>query len=555
MTRALLILILCFILGEALAQADTLSIPETDTLSTAQRLLKENQTAKLRKKIKKTQGWFSLGSLKKSAKQKTPNTARLDTLRDGTFAKTKGVQSFVAEKTDTINSLKQNIQSKQQQARDVVNKPVNQLNAGIQSIENKITQPVDSIQNAINKSVTNLEKKINAPADSITQLINSNVRKITDATGIKAEDLKNPVKDLSPDAVKLPGQQDLVPSLSTDKLNVDQKLPDTKIGDIEGLDELKEKANEVKQMPKDKLKDVPGIEQAQKINGKISALDQKLDKVEKLEDDVKQVAQGKVEDLKNAPDQVEKQLLDKTVGKELTAQSKKIQEQQEMIQRYKDRKLLEQELRSKALALANDKAGAHKALINKAAQSYEKERKLFGNFQSLKDLPKRPPNEMKGLSFRKRTLPGLNLQVYQSDQLFIDLMPQVGFRFTTRLTVGIGGTYRIGIQKSYDYFVEGQGVFGGRVYSDFMVAKGFFLHGDGEYLNASKSTIRLPEPSTDRILASNFGIGKSYNISRRFKGSALALYRVEYFGHLTGQKKFNLRVGFDYVLSKKKKKY
>jgi hypothetical protein len=130
---------------------------------------------------------------------------------------------------------------------------------------------------------------------------------------------------------------------------------------------------------------------------------------------------------------------------------------------------------------------------------------------------------------------------------------QLGYRFTGRLTTGIGGTYRTGFSKSYDSFVKGLHVYGGRVYSDFLVRKGLFVHGEFEMLNTSDFITRTAEIPDASVWGSNIGIGKQYNLSKRIKGSIIALYRLEFNGHLPEQSKVNLRMGFHLKAKRKKK--
>lgn len=176
----------------------------------------------------------------------------------------------------------------------------------------------------------------------------------------------------------------------------------------------------------------------------------------------------------------------------------------------------------------------------------------------MKDsLPKRRTNSMRNKSFYQRLLPGATLQVYNKENIIIDGGLQIGYRFTGRLTGGIGGVYRIGISEEYEYYVRSMNVYGGRIYSDWMIKKGFFIHGEFEALKVKvdphvQQNV-AKEDLDDHAYNGYGGIGKQFNISRRVKGSVLGLYRFELDGYMPEFSKINVRLGFHYDLAKKKK--
>ena len=139
----------------------------------------------------------------------------------------------------------------------------------------------------------------------------------------------------------------------------------------------------------------------------------------------------------------------------------------------------------------------------------------------------------------------------------IDAGLQIGYRFTKRLTVGIGGSYRVGISDQHEYYVQGLNVFGGRVYGDWIFKKGFFLHGELEALKSNVAAQALlpiqNETPASRAYNAYGGIGKQFNISRYWRGQVIGLYRFELDGYMPDISKFNVRLGFLYDLGKKKK--
>ena len=77
-------------------------------------------------------------------------------------------------------------------------------------------------------------------------------------------------------------------------------------------------------------------------------------------------------------------------------------------------------------------------------------------------------------------------------------------------------------------------IFGGRTYIDWTFRKGLYLHGEFEALRVKIDPIN-PQPATNEVIDDHSynaydGIGKSFNISRRVKGSVLGVYRFELDG-------------------------
>ena len=132
---------------------------------------------------------------------------------------------------------------------------------------------------------------------------------------------------------------------------------------------------------------------------------------------------------------------------------------------------------------------------------------------------------------------------------------QTGYRISPKLTAGLGVVYAAGFSDKYQYYVKGQGLYGGRAYFDFFIAKGFFAHAEFETVNVRATALPLPqnEVPLQRVNGSYFGLGKRFKITRNIKGNILGLYRVDYSNELQVNK-VSLRVGFDYVFRKAKLK-
>lgn len=537
--------VLVFALSSA-AYAQAPLLPEKDSLS----LPTQNQTSLLRKKLSNTQQLLTLQKPTINFKLRADTLIKPDsTLR-------------IKNKIDSLRSVGNSIVSKptqiQNKIQEKVNQPINYINQRVQTTQNRITKPADSLNRKLTKEISSIEDRINQPIDKIQNKANAAVQKAASDTGVKVDNIDLPATEKLGSKVDVKVSDKLPGNVKLDQVNT-KDLIKTDLPKIDGLTqndqvkELMDKKSELQNFPKEKLQELKAADKLKDVSGKVDKLDDKLAKVETLEDDAKKIAEGKVDQVKQLPQEVENRFAKLDEGKELSAKAKQIQEYEDRLKKYQDKKLIQQELKAKALTIANEEKMKNAALVKKAQDGYAKAKRVHGSFQSTKDLKRLPPNAMKGKPLRARIVPGLTFQVYQSDKLRIDLGPQLGFRVSGRITTGIGGVYRISINKSNKYFVANENIFGGRFYTDVLITKGFYGHADFEYLRTNSLDINSSEQWQNRVAASHFGLGKSYSISKRLKGSAMGLYRLEYAGHLPSPK-FILRMGLEWQLGKKKKK-
>jgi hypothetical protein len=542
----LLVIGCCACIHVAFAQTDSLAIQEklrkADSVSFQNKLFKENQTAKVRKALKFRPG-------KKPGKQ-----SKLTALQDSVSKNTKvdTIKTVLNQSKDKVNAVKQKLDHGIDSTLQIVNSPINKATGKINSVQQQLNGKADSLLNKINKPVADIEKNASNAYDSVANKANKAIQQVTNPMGLNTGQIPGASKELTniPKLNTKDLTSEVIPNNNvTGKIESDLKTPN--LSKIEGANKIQD----FKNIPKKEISDITHTEKLQDLSGKMNSIDSKLANVEKLEDQTKNVIKGDAKELKEAPDELEKQLASRATGlKEAQQLQSKADQQRAMLEKYKDRKLAEQELRNKSMSIANDKVNLDVPQVKKADQNLEKTRKKFGNFQNLKDIPKRPPNELKSKSFSQRFIGGITSSffTYNNKKLF-DLALQAGYRLNTRFTVGVGGTYRIAVSKTYKYYVSNYGIYGGRTFGEFKLVKGFLAHADLEYLFLNRQFYPSESSVLGRVFQSNVGLGKTFNITKRIRGSALGLYRWELEGNIPGQPKFTMRVGFD--LMPKKERY
>lgn len=128
--------------------------------------------------------------------------------------------------------------------------------------------------------------------------------------------------------------------------------------------------------------------------------------------------------------------------------------------------------------------------------------------------------DVSNLTFRERFFYGgyLGLQI-GNFVISVNVSPTLGFRFTNRLTIGLGGTYQYyrdrGWMRNVD-FTTSTHIFGGSTYARYMVYRQIFVHGEFEALNLDPQMRFSPEsgegiePGASRFWEYNYFAGGGY---------------------------------------------
>jgi archaellum component FlaC len=194
--------------------------------------------------------------------------------------------------------------------------------------------------------------------------------------------------------------------------------------------------------------------------------------------------------------------------------------------------------------------------LQAAMDQMSKYKQRYSNVQSIKDLPKKLPNEMHGKPLRERIVPGLSIQIQKRNDWWFDFNPYLGYRFTGRITAGLGWNHRIAFNFNKGEFNPDMYIYGPRSYGEFRIKKGFSGRLEVEVMN---TPVRIP-PSQDFakqewVWSAMAGLKKEYRISKSLRGNAQILYNLfnpHYKSPYTDR--LNMRIGIEYKIPKKKPK-
>ncbi|HTJ52112.1 MAG TPA: hypothetical protein VL443_21770 [Cyclobacteriaceae bacterium] len=474
--------------------------------------------------------------------------------------KVDSIESGLSGKGSKLTSLPKGLKHKSDSLENRVTKVGTDLNKKVEGVNQNIQHETDKVTHKAINAVTSTESKLENKVKQVTgtgENVNVPGTNKLNASGVKVPDLKTSGVDfpgVSNTDTKIPSLDSKLPAGNVTK-ELSSEIPKTGEIDIsKGIPSVKDGVSEINLPKTDDLGKVKDLSSELKmVDGKLAGAEKYEGEAQKLKNmDAAQVEKQAEGQLKNV-NQV------KGLGSEIT-KAQQIQAQQEaLLQKYRDQKLLEQEIKRKASKVANDFMGQHATEVKNAQAQLTKSKKGLHSIKNFNDLFKRRSDELVGKKFYQRLLPGITTQVYQLNKIVsIDAGLQVGYRISPRFTAGIGGLYRSSFNNDFKYYVKGTGVYGGRVYMDLTAYKGIFVHGEFEMLKLDSSrmiSIQTKEPIPSKVYGSYFGLGKKINISRRIKGSVMGLYRVEYDGKLPSIKKLNMRLGFDYIIGKKKKTF
>ncbi len=449
----------------------------------------------------------------------------------GKFSKLDSAQSTLTNTLDSLISL-------QPSSKNIFSgNKIDSLQSGIKSkiasltsrqLPNvRITHSLDSINDLRDSTLANLNQKIQSLKDkSIGKLNELNLPpQLNDKASQVTSDIegfKIPASDLNITSLNL-GNNDAMGKFG----NLSAQSPIQNIGNVDGLENL--------------------------TGGGISDV---TDKVGSYSKDVQQISKGDFRKVKELPKTAEAKAEELSGLNEVKDQTQALDEYKDMAGKMQSPDSLKELAIQEFKQVAVDHFEGKEQQLKAAMETVSKYKKKYSSLNSLADIKRRPPNEMKGKPFIERVVPGIALQIQKkAEDLMVDFNTYAGYRFTGRLMAGAGWNQRVVYATDKHFFNSDTKVFGPRAFGEFKLQKGFSPRIELEAMNTSIPPFLLTpaDPMKREWVWGIFvGMKREYKIFKNIKGTAMVMGRLFNRDHKSPYADvLNVRFGFEFPMKKK----
>jgi hypothetical protein len=414
-------------------------------------------------------------------------------------------------------------------------KQIKGTEAKLNSLQQKVNQPIDKAENAVNEKLTlmnkeggqgaNLPGNVDLPEIDAKTNLNVDHSKLN-VDGLKAENpmskMDNPIKD--------------------------------QIGEV---NEVKGKVSELKSTPQEQINKVTSIEEVQKAKESLGKVNEITDKAQSYQGDVKNIADGKMGEVKELPKTLENQATKLDEVKDFQKQSGALGQYTALTDEDKARQMLMQQAKDQMMVEAKNHFAGKEQVLQQAMDKMSKLKRKYPEIKSLNDSLRRSPNSLKGKPFRERVIPGITLQIQKEAIWVIDYNPWLAYRLNKRCNIGFGWNERFGISKKWFSATTANRIYGPRVFAELVIKKGFSARTEIEKMNSeipSQTTLTNIDAHGRAWVWSLFvGVKKQYTFVKNVKGNFQFLYNI-YDDHYSSPyiQRFNTRFGFEFPVKKRK---
>ena len=459
---------------------------------------------------------------------------KIDSIQTSFNKQTDSLKQFYAEEKVKLEGLKGKYQSKLDSLNNL-RLPTEKLTGKLDSLNDiklpteKYTAKIDSLNNELGQ----LQQKATAKIESLKNNVNEKVKSLN-----LPPEAQEKVSKLTASVDKL-----TLPSIDAEiahKINLDKMngiIPDLSGGlnpNIPTVNTPNVNAN-VPSVATPGL-EVPGMDKLNSVTGKAGDIQQQLqggitaDKVgEKIEGEVASLDQVKAIQGQTMPD-----VMPAANGEDAKKQLMDLAKKEAV----------------------NHFAGKG-AVLQQAMDKMSKYKEKYESVESIKDLPKRAPNPMKQKPFIERLVPAITLQFQNFQYFMLDVNASAGYRFTQRITAGLGWNQRWAYSTSGNEFHPEARIYGVRSFGEYEFKKGFGVRADIECMNAMVLQGAPPNEVSHRewVWSAFTGIKQEYPIAGLLRGNVQIMYNLFDPHHKSPYTdRLNVRMGFEFTLKKKSKK-
>ena len=251
----------------------------------------------------------------------------------------------------------------------------------------------------------------------------------------------------------------------------------------------------------------------------------------------------------------------KLLGKEFSEADKLkgLQEQyKKEYEQYMDRDKLKSEGKEKAIEEATDHFAEHSDKLTGAQAKMIKLMSKYRSFSNSNDLSDAVKHtSMEGKTFWEHLLIGGNFNVVSTDPFSLDMSPLLGYKFTTKFSMGLGMNFRYTYSDSIKnkFYISSKNT-SYKAFVNYDIIKGFYAYGKWE-----KSGIkRNSNDKSTKTWKDNYfvGVGKKFLVHPKLYLTLTALYNLNNEeNNPVHPRRFQMRMGFQVseLATRKKKIY
>lgn len=490
-----------------------------------------------------------IGSLGTGVSSRLDSVSSLQHRYDSTILKPEqkidSIQSAFRSKTDSI-------QNASRQKLNVLNSYASKYQNRIDSLTslklptNGVTHKLDSITQLQQQTVAKAEQKIQSLKTKATDKLKS-----LDLPPEAQEKISNATKNIN--GFSLPAKDLNIPGLNTSGM---PGLPNASLGKLgdAGI-----------QSPVGKLpgtNDIPGVgSELKNVQGEMKEVTGATGEVGKYGKELQNVTKGNLNEVKEAPKALENKAADMSGVKDLTGQTKQLDQYKSELGQLQDPTKNKDQLLQKGKQEAMNHFAGKEQVLQAAMEKVSKYKQKYSSLQSIHDLPKRRPNEMRGKPFRERLVPGVAFQIQRkSNDLLVDFNVYVGYRFTGKLTSGLGWNQRVAYNSKTNDFNSHARVFGPRTFAEYNLFKGICPRVEFEFMNTFVPKALFAPATTDVgnrewVWTAFAGLKKDYRFLKKVKGTTMVMFNVYNPLHRSPYADvMNVRFGFEFPQKKREKK-
>lgn len=462
--------------------------------------------------------------------------------KDSLFQKADSLKAKFEKPIQSIDSTAAATKQKIDSIKNEFNERVDSLQASYQRAKGKIVAAQTKIQQKID-SLRTLKlptEKLQAKADSLQKDLTNLQKKVTsdiDSLKLKVANKFNSLK-ISPEAKAQVAKYSSTLLGKVDLPFIDKGLFNkTEIGEVSmqlpGIDQ----PNLTENLPGLENGEIPGIDG--------SVVKEKLGPVSEIKAEAKEIRE-KIED-----GQVMVVVEEKAQQLEEVGALKKVLPSETAVP-VPDGTQTQQEMVGQVKKAAINHFAGKAAVLQAAMDDVTKFKGKYDNVQNVKELTKKQNNELRGKPFYERLVESITLQPFKNKDWMIDVSPYLGYRFTSRISAGLGWNQRIIFNGNKDN-ASRQRVYGPRVYGEYAIKKGFSARLELETMNTFvRTNFQTEAGGREWVPAVLAGMKKDYRISGRLKGTGLLLYNFYNPDYKSPYgDRLNVRMGFEYTIAKR----